>query len=224
MSKQVWPARPDAATTLVTNLVGGEFTLMWENLNDPTDNGSITTASGTPTNPFKLTGLRANAKYRIVAYSSNATNKLTGLCAEKADNQRLIKLTQWGTNQWTSLTKAFFGCYNMDITATDKPDLSAVTDLSMMFQSCGNLVYNTSINDWDVSHITNMSNMFAGSGFNQDISGWNVSAVTNMSHTFSGAIKFNQPLNSWNVSNVTNMNGMFAEAIKFNQPLNSWNV
>ena len=227
LSKPVYPARPDAATTLVTNLLTGELgcTVVWENLSDPTDNG-IGTFWGTTTNPVKLTGLRAGAKYRVIAYSTtnNHGYELSGLCAEKADNQRLIKVTQWGTTQWTSLTKAFWGCYNVDITATDKPDLSVVTDLSYMFQSCGNLVYNTSINDWDVSHITNMSNMFAGSGFNQDISGWNVSAVTNMSNTFSGAIKFNQPLNSWDVSHVTNMSGMFGEALKFNQPLNSWNV
>ena len=224
LSKPVWPARSDAATTLVTNLVGGEFTLIWENLNNPSDNGFVTIASGTPTNPCKIPGLTAGAKYRVVAYSLNPAG-LTGLCAEKADNQRLIKVTQWGTTQWTSLTKAFMGCGNMDITATDEPDLSAVTDLSMMFQSCGNLVYNTSINDWDVSHITNMSNMFAtATEFNQPLNNWDVSHVTNMSQMFAEALKFNQPLNNWVVSSVTNMSGTFVAAMKFNQNINSWNV
>ena len=76
LSKPVWPTRPDAATTLVTNLVGGEFTLMWENLNDPTDNGSINIASGTPTNPCKIPGLTAGAKYRIIARSEEHTSEL----------------------------------------------------------------------------------------------------------------------------------------------------
>ena len=224
LSKPVWPARSDAATTLVTNLVGGEFTVMWENLNNPSDNGFVTIASGTPTNPCKIPGLTAGAKYRVVAFSPNPAG-LTGLCAEKADYQRLTKVTQWGANQWTSLTKAFMGCGNMDITATDKPDLSAVTDLSMMFQSCGNLVYNTSINDWDVSHITNMSNMFAtATEFNQPLNNWDVSHVTNMSQMFAEALKFNQPLNNWVVSSVTNMSGTFVAAMKFNQNINSWNV
>ena len=224
LSKQVWPARSDATTTLVTNLVGGEFTVYWENLIPPQDAGVITVATGTPTNPFKLTGLKPGGKYRIVAYSLNPAG-LTGLCAEKADNQRLIKVTQWGTTQWTSLTKAFIACGNMDITATDKPDLSAVTDLSMMFQSCGNLVYNTSINDWDVSHITNMSGMFAtATEFNQPLNNWDVSHVTNMSQMFAEALKFNQPLNNWVVSSVTNMSGTFVAAMKFNQNINSWNV
>ena len=224
LSKPVWPTRPDAATTLITNLVGGEFTLIWENLNNPSDNGFVTIASGTPTNPCKIPGLTAGAKYRVVAFSPNPAG-LTGLCAEKADYQRLTKVTQWGTTQWTSLTKAFSGCGNMDITATDKPDLSVVTDLSMMFQTCGNLVYNTSINDWDVSHITNMSGMFAtATEFNQPLNNWDVSHVTNMQGMFAEALKFNQPLNNWVVSSVTNMSGTFVAAMKFNQNINSWNV
>ena len=224
LSKPVWTSRPDVATTLVTNLVGGEFTLIWENLNNPSDNGFVTIASGTPTNPCKIPGLTAGAKYRVVAFSPNPAG-LTGLCAEKADYQRLTKVTQWGTTAWTSLAKAFMGCGNMDITATDKPDLSSVTDLSMMFQTCGNLVYNTSINDWDVSHITNMSNMFAtATEFNQPLNNWDVSNVTNMSGMFAEALKFNQPLNNWVVSSVTNMSGTFVAAMKFNQNINSWNV
>ena len=225
LSKPVWPARSDAATTLVTNLIGTNFVVMWENMANPSDNGIESSANGTAASPFKITGLTAGAKYRIIAFSTSATNKLTGLCAEKADYQRLTKVTHWGTTQWTSLTKAFSGCGNMDITATDMPDLSAVTDLSMMFQSCGSLVYNTSINDWDVSHVTNMSGMFAtATEFNQPLNNWDVSHVTNMSSMFAEALKFNQPLNNWVVSSVTNMSGTFVAAMKFNQNINSWNV
>ena len=225
LSKPVWPARSDAATTLVTNLIGTNFVVMWENMATPSDNGIESSANGTAASPFKITGLTAGAKYRIIAFSTSATNKLTGLCAEKADYQRLTKVTHWGTTQWTSLTKAFSGCGNMDITATDKPDLSSVTDLSMMFQTCGNLVYNTSINDWDVSHITNMSGMFAtATEFNQPLNNWDVSHVTNMQGMFAEALKFNQPLNNWVVSSVTNMSGTFVAAMKFNQNINSWNV
>ena len=225
LSKPVWPARSDAATTLVTNLIGTNFVVMWENMANPSDNGIESSANGTAASPFKITGLTAGAKYRIIAFSTSATNKLTGLCAEKADYQRLTKVTHWGTTQWTSLTKAFSGCGNMDITATDKPDLSSVTDLSMMFQTCGSLVYNTSINDWDVSHVTNMSGMFAtATEFNQPLNNWDVSHVTNMQGMFAEALKFNQPLNNWVVSSVTNMSGTFVAAMKFNQNINSWNV
>ena len=53
---------------------------------------------------------------------------------------------------------------------------------------------------------------------------WDVSNVTTMIDMFLGATSFNQPLNNWNVSNVTDMEGVFAEVQSFNQPLNNWNV
>ena len=58
--------------------------------------------------------------------------------------------------------------------------------------------------DWDVSQVTNMSNLFEDkTSFNEDISGWDVSNVTKMFSMFKGATSFNKPLNNWNVSNVT---------------------
>ena len=63
------------------------------------------------------------------------------------------------------------------------------------------------IQDWNVTHITNMSCLFENMhNFNEDISmTWDVSNVTTMSYMFDGASSFNQPLNNWNVSNVTTM-------------------
>ena len=39
------------------------------------------------------------------------------------------------------------------------------------------------ISDWNVSHITNMKNLFYNSAFNSDISKWNTGAVTSMSQS-----------------------------------------
>ena len=86
LSKPVWPARPDAATTLKTNFLGTNFVVEYINLADPTDKGIELNANGVPYSPFKLTGLRANAKYRLIAYANpnvpgsvfnilNATNR-----------------------------------------------------------------------------------------------------------------------------------------------------
>jgi surface protein len=81
------------------------------------------------------------------------------------------------------------------------------------------------INSWDVSAITDMSNLFAGkAAFNSNINSWNVSNVTNMSGMFFIAMTFDQPLNSWNVSNVTNMSIMFNTAYAFNQNIRMWSV
>ncbi|MBR2149102.1 MAG: BspA family leucine-rich repeat surface protein [Campylobacter sp.] len=56
--------------------------------------------------------------------------------------------------------------------------------------------------------------------FNQPLDNWDVSNVTNMNNMFSGATSFNQPLNDWDVSNVTNMSGMFQSAAQ--NPLPLW--
>jgi surface protein len=81
------------------------------------------------------------------------------------------------------------------------------------------------ISDWDVSRVTNMSELFRGKRyFNNDISRWNVSNVTRMDGMFRDADSFNQPIGGWDVSNVTDMNYMFASARAFNQNIGDWNT
>ena len=49
---------------------------------------------------------------------------------------------------------------------------------------------------------------------------WDVSLITDMSQLFYQNNTFNEPLNKWVTKQVTNMSLMFAGASKFNQPLN----
>ena len=102
-------------------------------------------------------------------------------------------------------------------------DVSNVTNMSELFNEA--FTFNELINDWNVSNVTNMSGMFAdATSFNQPLNNWDVSKVINMESIFRNATKFNQPLDKWNVSNVTNLSLAFYGAVEFNQPLNSWNV
>ena len=81
------------------------------------------------------------------------------------------------------------------------------------------------ISEWDVSNVTDMSNLFkCRNEFNEDISRWNVSKVTNMANMFGGATSFNQPIGEWDVSNVTTMECMFKDASSFNQSIGNWDV
>ena len=57
-----------------------------------------------------------------------------------------------------------------------------------------------------------------------DINSWNVSKITDMSELFKGKEEFNSDIGSWDVSNVTTMNGMFFWATLFNQDIGSWDV
>ena len=102
-------------------------------------------------------------------------------------------------------------------------DVSNVTNMNNLFKSYGH--FNEPLNRWNVSNVTNMERMFFNcSLFNQPLNQWNVSNVTNMKEMFYGCPNFDQPLHQWNVSNVTNMEQMFCSCSLFNQPLNQWNV
>ncbi|WP_086301165.1 BspA family leucine-rich repeat surface protein [Campylobacter devanensis] len=103
-------------------------------------------------------------------------------------------------------------------------DISKVSDFSYLFKDSQRSDF-SGIEEWDVSHVTNMSGMFYGAtSFNQPLYNWDVSNVTDMSYMFYGATSFNQPLNNWDVSNVKNMSYMFSGATRFNQSLDNWDV
>lgn len=140
--------------------------------------------------------------------------------------QDLLAIEQWGTAVWSSFERAFINYTTLStISATDAPVLTNVTNMSAMFAGCTALVSAPNINNWDVSHVTNMREMFYNAGlFNEPIGNWDVGNVTDMFSLFFSATAFNQPLNSWDVGNVTNFGGMFYYASSFDQPLDSWNV
>ncbi len=102
-------------------------------------------------------------------------------------------------------------------------DVSDITDMTDLFS--GMIHFNENINDWDVSNVTSMRSMFNDcNSFNKPLNSWNVSNVVSMTEMFNKCRAFNKPLNGWNVSNVMNMEQMFNQCIVFNQSLNSWNV
>ncbi len=53
------------------------------------------------------------------------------------DCLKLLEVEQWGTDvKWKSMYGAFFGCTNVEITATDTPDWLLVTDYTFAFTNC----------------------------------------------------------------------------------------
>ena len=96
-----------------------------------------------------------------------------------------------------------------------KSAIDACLDLSPQ-GDCSNGLHGA-IGDWDVSSVTDMSDVFADANqFNSDISDWVVSSVTAMSNMFTSATSFNSDISKWDVSSVTSMSYMFASAVSFN--------
>jgi surface protein len=88
-------------------------------------------------------------------------------------------------------------------------DVSKMTRLDNLFTMINGLSeFNGDISKWNVSNVTNMSGMFAGSKFNGDISQWDVSKVDDMARMFANS-KFEGDINNWDVANVEDMRYMF---------------
>lgn len=134
------------------------------------------------------------------------------------DRLKILKVKQWGTIRWTNMSAAFRGCQNMDILASDVPDLSSVSDMTQIFQNCASLLnINNSISNWNMSAVTTIQAMFLNcTAFNVPLDSWNTSNILLMSSAFMGAASFNQDIGNWDVSNVVSFNNMFFVAGQYN--------
>lgn len=141
------------------------------------------------------------------------------------DSRKLLRIEQWGNINWKTMLKAFAYCKNLDITATDIPNLSNVNTLEFMFFECTNLVFNPSISNWDISAVTSLKDTFNGCAlFNQPVNSWNTSNVTNLSGTFQSCPTFNQFVFNWDTSRVTTMDRTFHFCSSFKENVSTWNT
>ena len=223
---------PDESVTIPAT---GTYTIDW---GDGTVDAGVT---GTQTHEYAAAGTHT------VSISGGLESIRVGN-ATAANAAKLQSIEQWGNIEWTTMNEAFQDASNMVYGATDSPDLSGVTDMSLMFARASSFdgdisgwdvssvtdmkgtfgvtaSFNRDLNDWDVSSVTDMKNMFAfADSFDGDISGWNVSSVEDMAGMFDGATVFNRDISNWNVSSVTAMTSMFRDADAFDQNLGKWAV
>lgn len=138
---------------------------------------------------------------------------------------KLISVHQWGRAEWQSMENAFNTCVNLEVIATDIPNLDGVKSMHRMFNHCKGLNGPSNINEWNTESVTDMSLIFRNVySFNQPLDKWKTQNVTSMESMFEGASAFNQQIGSWNTESVTNMNGMFFRASSFDQPIGDWNT
>ncbi len=137
------------------------------------------------------------------------------------DRLKMLDVKQWGVLD-LSTSAAFYGCTNLDASATDAPTVSTTSFLSM-FQNCTN--FNGVIGNWDISSVTSLQNCFREcSIFNQNINSWNLSSCTSLRFMFFNSLSFDQDLNSWDTSNVERMDYMFYNCSQFNGDIYSWDT
>jgi len=72
--------------------------------------------------------------------------------ANGAEKEKILDVMQWGNIAWKSMEYVFYGASNLQISATDSPNLSNVTSMSSMFN--GATAFNQDISGWDVSNVT----------------------------------------------------------------------
>ncbi|NAS14348.1 immunoglobulin-like domain-containing protein [Poritiphilus flavus] len=189
-------------------------------------NYSVDWGDGTTTN--------GNTGDAVHTYSSVGTHtvKISGnfpriYFNDTGDKLKLKEINQWGNIAWGSMDRAFWGCANLEVKATDVPDLSSVENMDTMFFDCTSLTGDASFSNWnwDTSNVKNMVSTFRrASAFNGDIRSWNTSNVVNMVGTFWEASAFNQDIGSWNTSKVDNMNVLLMDASSFDQNLGNWDL
>jgi surface protein len=179
------------------DVVAKQSGVIVDTFNDLSGEETITFSDGAGTYILEITPKEVNGFSKLSYANGGDKNKLT-------------KHIQWGDIVWSSLDSMFWGCSNISFEYTDIPDLSEVTLMRLPFASTS---FNSTVNNWDVSNITDMNNAFRLTGsFNQPINNWDVSNVTNMQNMFNAASAFNQPINDWNVSNVENMSNMLNDS------------
>jgi hypothetical protein len=169
---------------------------------------------GTSQNIIYLTNISHTGRVLLEIESKN----LTQFSVEITSLKKIREIKKWGKAKWNDMTAAFRDCSNLQIIATDIPDLSNVTSLKEMFSGCTNLT-GGNIGEWDVSNIVTMERIFANAeNFNSDISDWNVSNVDDMFNMFFNAKSFNQDLSSWCMSRI------LTEPQGFKAGTNNWNT
>jgi surface protein len=94
-----------------------------------------------------------------------------------------------------------------------------------------NANYGKTIGAWNISLLTDLSNVFNAYDrnplalyFNENLTGWDTSRVITMENLFLDARAFNGDVSTWQTGNVINMYQTFGRATSFNGDVSQWDV
>ena len=162
----------------------------------------------------------------------NFVNGYTNVAPYGAFNQ---DITNWDMSNAEDISYMFFsqpyfnqeiGKWNITNKVTTAAGIVGQFNLPGIFTNAGT----DSINNWDVSNVTNFQSIFQLQPlFNCYIGDWNTGNVTNMFYAIGTnppipAGIFNQDISNWDMSKVTDMRSMLAGQPLFNQEIGKWNL
>jgi hypothetical protein len=146
--------------------------------------------------------------------------------------EKLRDVLKWGGIVWQDWSSMFRDCNGFTgLTATDLPNLSNVTFFSYFAVSSnfGNH-YNSTVQNWDVSNVTDMSYFSHYGTWKNKISNWDTSNVTNFDSFLRSNSQFDNggdlaDMDNFDVSSATNMRFMLNRTTKMtNIYIGSWDV
>lgn len=111
------------------------------------------------------------------------------------DRLKLTQISRWGGLKLGNANSFFYGCSNLVITATDQLNLDGASDLSSAFRDCTSITSIPYIYQWDISGVTNMTNIFNGvtlstSSYDELLIGWESQTVQNSINFHGGNSKY----------------------------------
>jgi len=153
-------------------------------------------------------------------YSSAGTYtvKISGTCRgfsfnNGGDKNKITGISQWGTLRLGNGTNGqhFYDAVNLNITATDAPDLSTSSVLALSFRGINS--FTGSMADWDFTGVTNTANMFAFSVNVNPTLGACLSTMGDVQRAyrmFKNCGTFNQDVSDMDISSMTagSLNGL----------------
>jgi hypothetical protein len=165
-------------------------------------------------------------------YTILISGTITGLRFNNTgDRLKILNIQNFGPLRFTGSSTQFWGCSNMDITATDTFDISGITGTGTQnfFLNCSSLVWNSSVNSANVSGVNRYIDFFRDcSLFNQPLDNWVSSGVDNISGMLRSCTSYAQNLGNWDVSEITAalnfMNGVNLPVANYDNLLIGWST